>query len=191
MNALEYQPLIWTLICLAELWLLLKQQLIEELVPIPFLVGSIVILWLLLRNKLLSAAGLSELMSWLFGTAVLLVIAFLFGAPPNFATCTFATAISAIVWIPASMYLRIDSFGAHGSVASVQPLAFYFDSSSPMLHAWPGVLAMLGAYLGAAAIPLDWDRWWQRWPLPCLIGALAGFPIGHLAAKVSTFLLTH
>lgn len=32
----------------------------------------------------------------------------------------------------------------------------------------------LGAWTGCFVLPLDWDRWWQQWPLPCCFGALAG-----------------
>uniref|UniRef100_A0A183E2G4 Phosphatidylinositol glycan, class F n=1 Tax=Gongylonema pulchrum TaxID=637853 RepID=A0A183E2G4_9BILA len=39
---------------------------------------------------------------------------------------------------------------------------------------------IFGAWLGAIALPLDWDRWWQRWPLPCVFGALLGACCGFL-----------
>ncbi|KAG0437069.1 hypothetical protein HPB47_017615 [Ixodes persulcatus] len=31
--------------------------------------------------------------------------------------------------------------------------------------------ALAGAWLGCVTLPLDWDRPWQRWPIPCLLGA--------------------
>jgi len=31
-----------------------------------------------------------------------------------------------------------------------------------------------GAWLSAVFIPLDWDRPWQVWPVPCCIGAIVG-----------------
>lgn len=34
--------------------------------------------------------------------------------------------------------------------------------------------SIIGAWLGALVIPLDWDRWWQKWPISCLIGAVFG-----------------
>ncbi|VDM96333.1 unnamed protein product [Thelazia callipaeda] len=37
-----------------------------------------------------------------------------------------------------------------------------------------------GAWFGAFVIPLDWDRWWQRWPIPCVFGSLLGASIGLL-----------
>lgn len=43
----------------------------------------------------------------------------------------------------------------------------------------------VGAWLGAAVIPLDWDRPYQAWPIPCYLGAL----IGYLASNIVTFAL--
>jgi hypothetical protein len=42
--------------------------------------------------------------------------------------------------------------------------------------------ASLGAWCGAMVIPLDWDRPWQKWPIPCVAGAVAGFGVGGVAA---------
>jgi phosphatidylinositol glycan class F len=33
---------------------------------------------------------------------------------------------------------------------------------------------VFGAWFGALVIPLDWDRWWQIWPISCCFGALIG-----------------
>ncbi|CAF4470536.1 unnamed protein product [Rotaria socialis] len=33
---------------------------------------------------------------------------------------------------------------------------------------------MLGAWLGAIPIPLDWDCWWQEWPITCLVSSTIG-----------------
>ncbi|XP_065068209.1 phosphatidylinositol-glycan biosynthesis class F protein-like [Rhopilema esculentum] len=41
-------------------------------------------------------------------------------------------------------------------------------------------LTIVGALAGSAAIPLDWDRPWQAWPVPCCIGATFGYTIGLL-----------
>jgi phosphatidylinositol glycan class F len=37
---------------------------------------------------------------------------------------------------------------------------------------------MVGAWLGAVPIPLDWDREWQRWPITVVTGAYGGYAIG-------------
>lgn len=43
---------------------------------------------------------------------------------------------------------------------------------------------LLGAWLGAIVIPLDWDRPWQVWPIPCVIGALVGYMTAHFITLV-------
>ncbi|KAF1784281.1 GPI biosynthesis protein Pig-F [Phytophthora cactorum] len=43
--------------------------------------------------------------------------------------------------------------------------------------------AMLGAYVGALPIPLDWDRPWQQWPLTCVYGTLMGHAAGIFSTK--------
>lgn len=37
---------------------------------------------------------------------------------------------------------------------------------------------LIGAYLGAVPIPLDWDRDWQRWPVTVHVGACIGLALG-------------
>ncbi|KAK9460183.1 glycosylphosphatidylinositol anchor biosynthesis protein 11 [Lipomyces oligophaga] len=43
---------------------------------------------------------------------------------------------------------------------------------------------LLGAWLGAVPIPLDWDRSWQRWPVTIIVGAYAGNFLGALAGSM-------
>jgi len=49
--------------------------------------------------------------------------------------------------------------------------------------------ALLGLWMGAIPIPLDWDRPWQQWPTTCVIGTLIGHVVGltcHVAATLRT-----
>jgi phosphatidylinositol glycan class F len=47
---------------------------------------------------------------------------------------------------------------------------------------YPAVATLLGAWLGALPIALDWDRPWQAWPLTPLFGGISGYIIGSLSA---------
>lgn len=47
---------------------------------------------------------------------------------------------------------------------------------------------IIGAWFGAFVIPLDWDRWWQRWPLPCIFGALIGGILGFIISCYKTII---
>lgn len=38
--------------------------------------------------------------------------------------------------------------------------------------------AVLGAWTGSVVMPLDWDRPWQKYPIPNVVGAVAGHLLG-------------
>ncbi|XP_063774454.1 phosphatidylinositol-glycan biosynthesis class F protein [Pseudophryne corroboree] len=44
------------------------------------------------------------------------------------------------------------------------------------------ICSIIGAWLGAFPIPLDWDRPWQVWPISCSLGATLGYLAGLLLA---------
>ena len=43
---------------------------------------------------------------------------------------------------------------------------------------FPALGSLLGSWVGALALPLDWGRWWIVWPIPCVYGAILGYGIG-------------
>ena len=45
--------------------------------------------------------------------------------------------------------------------------------------------ASAGAWTGAAVLPLDWEAWWQRWPLPLFCGTAVGFLLACAAVRLS------
>ncbi|KAJ9600146.1 hypothetical protein L9F63_009556 [Diploptera punctata] len=46
-------------------------------------------------------------------------------------------------------------------------------------------ITVFGVWLGAFVIPLDWDRPWQEWPIPCSSGALFGYTAANIYTLVS------
>ncbi|XP_061174678.1 phosphatidylinositol-glycan biosynthesis class F protein-like [Saccostrea echinata] len=46
------------------------------------------------------------------------------------------------------------------------------------------VSSIIGAWLGAFPIPLDWDRDWQEWPITCMVGTLLGYMTGLIIAAL-------
>ena len=46
-------------------------------------------------------------------------------------------------------------------------------------------ITLVGVWLGAFVIPLDWDRPWQEWPIPCATGALLGFTAANIYTLVT------
>ena len=47
-----------------------------------------------------------------------------------------------------------------------------------------GLYSVVGAWLGACPLPLDWDRDWQVWPISCCLGAALGHLLANLVATV-------
>lgn len=60
-----------------------------------------------------------------------------------------------------------------------QALLALAGAYAPLDETFGGFLgAVLGAWLGAVPIPLDWDRDWQKWPVTIIVGMYIGYGIG-------------
>ena len=54
----------------------------------------------------------------------------------------------------------------------------------PFDAVWGGTVGcVVGAWLGAVPIPLDWDRDWQKWPVTIVTGVYIGFVVGRYAGE--------
>jgi len=49
------------------------------------------------------------------------------------------------------------------------------------------LLTLVGAWLGAIPIPLDWDKDWQVWPISCCLGAVTGSVFSNILAAISLY----
>jgi phosphatidylinositol glycan class F len=53
---------------------------------------------------------------------------------------------------------------------------------------WAGAVGCLvGGWVGAVPMALDWDRDWQKWPCTVLWGCVAGWAAGRLLTNVARF----
>lgn len=80
----------------------------------------------------------------------------------------------------------------HLSILTLFPVFYVRGSESPSWLAVSSFRApfdetfgglaggVVGAWLGAFPIPLDWDREWQKWPVPILCGVYAGYVVGKV-----------
>jgi len=61
-------------------------------------------------------------------------------------------------------------------------------ATSPLDETSGGLLgALLGGWLGAVPIPLDWDREWQKWPVTILCGIYLGYVVGKVLCGTVLF----
>ncbi|XP_052768915.1 phosphatidylinositol-glycan biosynthesis class F protein-like [Mya arenaria] len=64
---------------------------------------------------------------------------------------------------------------------------FIFQSSDQCVETmvfYTSVCSVLGVWLGALPIPLDWDRPWQVWPITCVLGTVLGHCAGLLLSAI-------
>jgi len=122
----------------------------------------------------------------LAGAAVLHIVAVLFGAHliDQFTlTLHGALFLSLLAITPAAMALgdqwsdwaRI--FGEHKLDYSLECTVYY-----------PLVLTIVGAWIGSMVLPLDWDRPWQVWPIPSVLGGAGGYIAGLVVSLLITMI---
>ncbi|PFX30720.1 phosphatidylinositol-glycan biosynthesis class F protein-like [Stylophora pistillata] len=125
----------------------------------------------------LSTVQVLKLILFVFGSAAIFhVIAILFGASvteQTEETFCWALLMSHLVILPACSLL-----GAHLELFSRIFFSSWSDGTPESYFQCSIIFTLLGAWLGAFPIPLDWDRPWQVWPIPCVIGALIGYIVG-------------
>mmetsp|Transcript_8961 Transcript_8961/g.12172 ORF Transcript_8961/g.12172 Transcript_8961/m.12172 type:complete len:213 (-) Transcript_8961:73-711(-) len=114
----------------------------------------------------------------LLGLVVFYVVAVLYGAPLlHLGTLAWSALLSSLVVIPPSCALPWEAGPWRKLFAQFAP-----EGEKELSLCLPSHGAMVGAWVGAWTIPLDWDRPWQIWPIPCALGAVGGYGIGLLAA---------
>ncbi|KAK0079284.1 hypothetical protein PV325_001441 [Microctonus aethiopoides] len=105
------------------------------------------------------------------------IIIVLFGAPLSThheETTMLTVTLSTLTFVPPCLHLGVDI--ALPLLTGDQPFKnnIVIEAMSRNIK-----LTLLGTWLGAIVLPLDWDRPWQVWPIPCVIGALIGYMIAH------------
>ncbi|KAG5974970.1 hypothetical protein E4U55_007922 [Claviceps digitariae] len=105
-------------------------------------------------------------------TPIIHILFILFGAP--FLTHAPHTLLCAAHF---SLLTAYPIFYTRGSDA--QAWTAVVSASAPLDETFGALAgAVLGAWLGAVPIPLDWDREWQKWPVTILVGLYAGSLLG-------------
>ena len=136
------------------------------------------------------------------------VAAVLFGAPLTesfFETSVYSIFMTLLVLMPIIIYknskLEKNHMGIFDRVHSsandyfslLERILILRDKKNPIeyLLANNFYFTIFGSWLGALVLPLDWDRWWQTWPLPCIFGSMTALIVALLyhvlIRKMETF----
>ncbi|KAA3671937.1 phosphatidylinositol glycan, class F [Paragonimus westermani] len=119
---------------------------------------------------------LKPLLKLVCSVVIYATIFILFGAPfleQHMETFSLAIVLTCLTTLP---------FMIFDDVSIKRINAVYFSPRQP--HEWflafIGYGSLLGTWSSACLLILDWDRPWQAWPYPCVMGALVGAGIGLL-----------
>lgn len=140
------------------------------------------------RKKSVTKTSLKEVFNCVLILTIMLTvyfaIAILFGAElfnKHEETFMFSSLLTVLTIFPSCLHLDSQSvvnllFGVHPAGDAVGHLLLRNLQST-----------LFGAWLGAFVIPLDWDRPWQEWPIPCCVGALLGYITGNFVMLLNLF----
>ncbi|KAL2734455.1 hypothetical protein V1478_004153 [Vespula squamosa] len=101
----------------------------------------------------------------------------MFGAPvfsQQEETTMLTIILTCLTFVPASLHLGVNTAVNILTGAEIQRENVHINAAKIVIKT-----TLLGTWLGAIVIPLDWDRPWQVWPIPCVTGALLGYTIAH------------
>ncbi|KIO33132.1 hypothetical protein M407DRAFT_241161 [Tulasnella calospora MUT 4182] len=116
----------------------------------------------------------------------------LFGAPltshiPQ--TLLLSTLLSLLTFYPSTYALGLPSLTSTSSAAQAERLQYVrlFSELFTRTHVeralvFPVIGTVVGCWLGAFVLPLDWDRPWQAWPLVPAYGSIFGYVVGSLVS---------
>ncbi|XP_001187877.2 phosphatidylinositol-glycan biosynthesis class F protein [Strongylocentrotus purpuratus] len=117
-----------------------------------------------------------------FSSIAFHIVAVLYGAPFTETvteTAMFGVLLTTLVTLPTLCVLGTNLECYSRLIGSRRP-----HPGIETCLAYIVVFSLLGAWLGAFPIPLDWDRPWQKWPVSCSIGALSGHTLGLTASVI-------
>ncbi|TDL13606.1 hypothetical protein BD410DRAFT_705070, partial [Rickenella mellea] len=133
------------------------------------------------------------LVATLVSSALFYFVVILFGAPisSHFSESYLLSVFLAILVVfPVAYALHTPSF-APDTASLVHRLAWtrLFAEIFPRTAleralVYPACGALLGAWMGALPIALDWERPWQTWPLTPALGAIAGYILSTWGALI-------
>lgn len=113
---------------------------------------------------------------------------FLFLAPAlekYLETFTLSALLTGITLFPISLFI-----GVSGTISILMTESF--DLSNITSQAFlkllkrNAYLVIFGAFIGSVVFPLDWDRPWQIYPIPNIVGAVTGQMLGSFYCLVET-----
>ena len=152
--------------------------------PVQNLIGTIAI-FVPSTFAIHSKVTIFSVAAWVMGTVLFHFIVVAFGAPVTELaghTLAWSALQSAIAVVPPS--IRLDSKDRETWFRVF--IDFKLRNMNEVALAVTSMSSILGAWLGAIPIPLDWDEPWQAWPVTLVYGSMFGALLSSTALYVIT-----
>lgn len=108
----------------------------------------------------------------------------MFGAPvfsQHEETTMLTIILTCLTFVPTSFHLGVNTAINILTGRETQKDNVFINAANIVIKS-----TLLGTWSGAIVIPLDWDKPWQVWPIPCVTGALLGYMIAHFIVLFKT-----
>lgn len=126
---------------------------------------------------------------FLLGTLISFFVGIiLFGAPVldcHEETLMLSTLLTLLTVFPLIAYTGVES-----SMQLLFGVRSYAKDTIIDMLITNALLTICGAWLGAIAIPLDWNTPWQQWPIPCYLGAIGGYLLANVLTVLKVTLMS-
>lgn len=130
------------------------------------------------------------LLSLPVGAVIFALLALAFGAPTSLqyasGTLHWACLVSVLAVVPAAIVLGASWPDWQRLFAFTRPIGGLERAICIPAHG-----AVIGAWVGAFPMPLDWERPWQEWPISCTFGAVGGYLLGLIISILLQCLHPH
>ncbi|KAI8329050.1 GPI biosynthesis protein Pig-F [Chlamydoabsidia padenii] len=132
---------------------------------------------LLLKQNFQPTILLKAIVSTILVTGILHILIVLFGAAlidKWYNTLLLASFLAITTVMPA--------FESSTTTDWIKIYLHHSPTTTSDIYAYTQVLgALIGSWLGAIVLPLDWERDWQEWPISCVISTFLGHLVGVIA----------
>ncbi|CAK8686234.1 unnamed protein product [Clavelina lepadiformis] len=112
------------------------------------------------------------------------IICVLFGAPllsMVMETTSWASLVAVLITIPGLCMFGVDVEKWYQVIVCGE-----YKSQDERFIYIQTLGVVLGSWASAIVIPLDWDRPWQTWPIPCVVGCITGYLCAVMVSCVLT-----
>ncbi|KAI8066437.1 GPI biosynthesis protein Pig-F [Gongronella butleri] len=144
---------------------------------------ALLIVSLLLKRAFQISTVVKALIVTLIATGIFHVVLVLFGASiahEVYNTLLFA-AYLAVITVMAAFQTLSPSSGQIWVKVYLQ----HAPTTIHEIYAYTQVIcALIGSWVGAIVLPLDWETDWQKWPISCVVSTFLGHLVGVIAGFV-------